>query len=158
GEVGMVAINRVDRISLDELHCQMGHISPKAAMRLVDEGIIEGIELMSRQEKSCDSCAYAKSTRKPIKKERSKPRAQSIGDEIHSDLWGPAPIQTPSHKKYYASFTDDHSRYTHVWLMTAKDETFETYKAYEALLETQFSARIKKLHTDRGGEYLSGEF
>jgi len=55
-------------------------------------------------------------------------------------------------------FTDDYSRYTHLYLIRHKDETYETYKAYEALVNTQYEAKIKILHTDRGGEFLGHEF
>jgi len=27
-------------------------------------------------------------------------------DEIYTDVWGPAPIETPQHKRYYVTFTD----------------------------------------------------
>ena len=39
-----------------------------------------------------------------------------------------------------------------------KDEAFDSYKAYEAWLMNQYNARIKCLHSDRGGEYLSDKF
>ena len=37
---------------------------------------------------------------------------------------------------YYTSFTDNHTRYTHVTLLTAKLDTFDTYKVYEAWVNT----------------------
>ena len=40
---------------------------------------------------------------------KDTPRAAKFGDEIHSDVWGPSPVQTPGHKDYYVSFTDDHT-------------------------------------------------
>jgi hypothetical protein len=42
--------------------------------------------------------------------------------------------------------------------MWAKDETFDSYKTYEAWLKTQYDILIKMLHTDRGGEYMSNAF
>jgi hypothetical protein len=156
-EYGMAAVS--EKITVDELHRRMGHIAPEAAKRLVKDGLVDGIELDESVEmKSCDSCAYAKSTRKPIRKDTEKPRAKAMGDEIHSDLWGPAPVRTPQHKEYYVSFTDDYSRFSHVYLLRGKDQTFENYKAYEALLNTQYNVKVKTLHTDRGGEFLSDEF
>ena len=38
------------------------------------------------------------------------------------------------------------------------DEAFDTYKQYEAWVNTQLSAKIKTLHSDCGGEYLAGDF
>jgi hypothetical protein len=128
----------------------LGHISPDAAKRLVKEHIVEGIVLdeSAPPPKSCDSCEYGKKTRKPVKKVSERTRAKAVGELIHSDLWGPSPTRTPQHKEYYVSYTDDHSRYSVVYLIRTKDETFETYEQYEAWLHTQFSARIKELHTE----------
>ena len=101
---------------------------------------------------------YAKATRKPIGKEHDPPCHENLGDEVHTDLWGPSPVQTPGHSQYYVSFTDDHTHYTTLYLQKMKAETFASYKSYEAWLSTQFDMKIKCLHLDRGGEYLSKEF
>ena len=78
------------------------------------------------------------------------------GEEINSDLWGPSPVQTPGKKEYYASFTDDHTRWTHVKLLHTKDKVFNAYTDSEAWAKTQFRVRsFKRLRTDHGGKYLS---
>ena len=56
------------------------------------------------------------------------------------------------------TFTDDYSRFGHVYLMRHKSETFDKFKEYRALVEKQLGKVIKTLRSDRGGEYLSGEF
>jgi len=81
-----------------------------------------------------------------------------VGDEIHSDIWGPAPVETINRKEYYVSFTDDHSRFTKIYLLRTKSEAFDSYCSFKAWLQTQHNHPIKKFHTDRGGEYLSNEF
>ena len=42
--------------------------------------------------------------------------------------------------------------------MRQKSETFEKFKEYRALVEKQLGKVIKTLRSDRGGEYLYGEF
>src|ERR1700678_3783063 len=44
------------------------------------------------------------------------------------------------------------------YLLRFKSETFDAYKVYEAELKKQKGVGIKRLHTDRSGEYLSKEF
>ena len=46
-------------------------------------------------------------TRKVILKERKAPPAKRFGDEIHTDLWGPSPINSLGGCRYYITFTDD---------------------------------------------------
>jgi hypothetical protein len=138
----------------------MGHITPDAAKLLVKKGIVKGIHLDETQSiHTCDSCEFAKTSRKAIKHERVAERAKSFGDEVHLDLWGPAPVTKKGGKEYYVSFTDDHTRFTLLYLQRTKDQTFESYKKYQSWTKTQRNiTEIKVLRSDRGGEYLSGNF
>ena len=87
------------------------------------------------------------------------PRAAKFGDEIHLDVWGPSPVQTPGRKEYYVSFMDDHTRWTHLQLLATKDGVFEAYKNFESWSKLQFGiSAFKVLHSDRGGEYLGKMF
>ena len=106
----------------------------------------------------CESCEWAKGQRKEVSRIREGERRTAVGDEVHSDLWGPAPVESINHKRYYVSFTDDYSRYSNIYFLHTKDETFNAYQTYEGWLSNQHNARIKSLRTDRGGEYLSDEF
>ena len=54
-------------------------------------------------------------------------------------------------------FTDDKTRYSKLTLLKTKDEASVAYKDFEAWCFTQLGARIKILHSDAGGEYLSNE-
>lgn len=45
-----------------------------------------------------------------------------------------------------------------VYFLKAKSEVFNTFKRFKHLVENQAGCRIKKLRTDRGTEYLSGDF
>ena len=129
--------------------------------KLVEGGLVSGIAMTYGAEENtfCASCTYAKATRKSVPKVRDDAnRTTAFGEEIHSDLWGPAPVQMLSHCHYYVSFTDDFSRLTHLYLLRRKSDTFQAHKEYEAWCQTQMGMPIKALRTDRGGEYLSKEF
>ena len=72
---------------------------------------------------TCALPIYAKTTRKPINKERQGDQASTFRDEVHSDLWGPSPLATIGGHIYYVTFTDDFSRYTSLELLKSKDQT-----------------------------------
>ena len=59
---------------------------------------------------------------------------------------------------YFIIFTDDLSRYGHVYLMTHKSKSFEIFKRFCNKVEKQTRKSIKTLRSDRRGEYLSNEF
>ncbi|KAL0315060.1 UNVERIFIED_CONTAM: Retrovirus-related Pol polyprotein from transposon TNT 1-94 [Sesamum calycinum] len=58
---------------------------------------------------------------------------------------------------YFITFTDDHSWYDYVYLMSYKPEIFVRFKEFRLEVENQTGRKIKTLRSDRGGEYLSGE-
>lgn len=105
-----------------------------------------------------DHVCTAKATWKSIPKEREGKRAKDFGREIHSDLWGPAPVETKQKKHYYITFTDDKTRFTALYLLVKKSDAFEMYLEFEQWCETQLGAHIKVLHIDRGGKYMSDKF
>jgi hypothetical protein len=56
--------------------------------------------------------------------------AKAFGDEVHSDLWGPAPIQSMGKWKYYITFTDDSTCYTCLTALHSKDKALNAYKDF----------------------------
>ena len=158
-EHALTASAAFEQVSIHTLHRRLGHVSLDSIRNLTRNNAIAGVQVIDDGSPSiCDSCEYAKATRKVIQKERTAPQAGAFGDEVHTDLWGPSPIQSLGGRKYYASFTDDYSRYTRLALLRSKDETLEANKTFAAWAKTQHNAHIKQLRSDRGGEYTSGDF
>src|SRR3954464_11140031 len=50
------------------------------------------------------------------------------------------------------------TRCCHVYLLKSKDEALSFFKIYKAEAENQLDRKIKRLRSDRGGEYFSNEF
>ncbi|GLB45851.1 putative reverse transcriptase (RNA-dependent DNA polymerase) [Lyophyllum shimeji] len=150
----------VKTLTLNQFHRRMGHISPAVTRHLVKEGFVTGVRLESTPAGDffCESCIYTKATRKPVSKVRVSERTKEFGDEIDSNLWGPARVATKQGRRYYNTFTDNKTRLTHLHLLRNKSDAFDAYKQHEARCETQMKPKIKVPHSDRGGEYLGKEF
>ena len=110
----------------------------------------------------CEGCILGKMTKIPFPK-KSTHRASRPLELVHSDLCGP--MQVPSHggSRYVLTFTDDYSRYTTVYFLRNKSETFSKFKDYVHLMENHSGQKlhhlnIKTLRNDNGGEYTSGDF
>lgn len=58
----------------------------------------------------------------------------------------------------YATFIDDFSRYTWVYLLKTKDEVFDIFFKFKSAMENQLNTKIKCLRSDNGGEYTSTKF
>ena len=141
-------------LTIEELHHRMGHIAPETIRYMISNGGFEGMNIdLTSMIQPCDSCEYANTTQKHIKKVHETPRAAKFSDEIHLDIWGPLPIQTAGHKEYYVSFTDDSTRWTHLQLLAMKDSIFKAWAKLHFEIQT-----FKTLRSDRGGEYLGKAF
>ncbi|KAL0445204.1 UNVERIFIED_CONTAM: hypothetical protein Slati_2243100 [Sesamum latifolium] len=84
--------------------------------------------------------------------------ANSLLDLVHTDVCGPLNTPARGEFSYFITFTNDHSRYGYVYLMRYKSEAFGRFKECRLKSENQTVHKIKALRSDRGGEYLSGEF
>ncbi|KAL0405848.1 UNVERIFIED_CONTAM: Transposon Ty2-GR1 Gag-Pol polyprotein [Sesamum latifolium] len=84
--------------------------------------------------------------------------ANDLLDLVHIDVCGLLSISAIGEFSYFITFTNDRSRYGYVYLMRYKSEAFGRFKEYRLEVENQTNCKIKSLRSDRGGEYLSGEF
>ena len=102
-------------------------------------------------ENICTSCQMGKSCHLPfslIEKIDTVPIAK-----IHCDLWGPAPVSSVQHFKYYVIFIVDHSRFTWFYPLKRKSEFFQTFLSFQRMVENQFNSKIKNFQCDGGGEF-----
>lgn len=59
---------------------------------------------------------------------------------------------------YYVSFIDDYSHKTWIYFLKGKNEVFNKFKEFKALVENLSKNKIKIFRSDNGGEFTSGEF
>ena len=137
-----------EELTLDQFHCHMGHISTGVAHHLVDNGFVTGVHLEltpSGEPFFCESCVYVKATQKPILKSHKGKHAMKFDDEIHSDLWRPAPVKTKGGQKYYVTFTDNMSQLMHLYLLQLKSDAFKAYKQYKVWCMTHLGVAINRV-------------
>ena len=85
-------------------------------------------------------------------------RSSNLLDLVHSDLCELNDMLTRGGNRYFLTFIDDCFRFTYVFLLKNKSETFNAFKVYKIGVENQLSKKIKLLRSDGGGEYFSSEF
>jgi hypothetical protein len=85
-------------------------------------------------------------------------RANQVLQLIHSDLVGPMPVQFIGQLRYFVVFTNDYTRKSWVYFMSAKGQTFQIFQTIKSKVEKETRTHIKCLRTDKGGEFLSHEF
>ena len=110
------------------------------------------------EEKECITCKESNIQRQAMPKLRTTPLAQSFGDRIHMDIWGPASRQTPQGFKYILTLVDDSTRWCDIMFLKTKDNAYGAYMQYARLLKTQYNLTIKILQSDNDTVFLSESF
>jgi histone deacetylase 1/2 len=95
----------------------------------------------------CDSCQKAKSHQLPYPLLDNVSKAPL--DLIHSDIWGPAPTSVGRYS-YYVSFIDDYSRYTWLYPLKKKSDSYQVFQNFQNLVERKFDRKIISMQTDWG--------
>ncbi|MCO5568445.1 hypothetical protein L7F22_022144 [Adiantum nelumboides] len=137
-------------------HYRLGHPHVQAMRTLLLYKMARGIEFTQVSIDLCEACIFGKMSR--TKFPRSTHRTNQPLELVHSDVFGPLPIKSLTGNSYVLLFMDDYSKYTIIFFLKHKSETFHCFQRYHNLTERQTSHALKVLRTDNGGEYLSHEF
>lgn len=137
-------------------HLRYGHLNVNGLKLLVQKYMVIGLPKIKELD-LCEGCIYGKQTRKLFPVGKSW-RATTCLELVHADLCGPMKMESLGGSRYFLMFTDDYSRFSWVYFLKFKSETFENFKKFKAFVENQSGNKIKSLRTDRGGEFLSNDF
>jgi Reverse transcriptase (RNA-dependent DNA polymerase)/gag-polypeptide of LTR copia-type/Integrase core domain/GAG-pre-integrase domain len=129
-------------------HYRIGYPSDKVLKNLMS--------LPTLNSSHCEICRMSKQTRPPYQLSTSK--SQKCFELIHSDVWGPAPIDSHSGFKYFVTFIDDFSRTTWLYLLKSKGEVFSKFEEFIFFVENQFDAKVKIFRSDNGTEFINNNF
>ena len=113
--------------------------------------------LFKKNQVFCDSCTQRKQTRKSFKTRTENLSTKPL-ELIHMDLFGPTRSVSLSGRKYGYVLVDDFSRYTWVFFLTHKQETFNEFQVFYKKTEQEGKYKISSLQSDHGGEFQNTEF
>ncbi|CAL1363606.1 unnamed protein product [Linum trigynum] len=135
-------------------HKRLGHVSISKLAELSKLSLARGIpKFKDKTDFFCNACAAGKHKKKSFK---SKPNITTIRtfELIHMDLFGPCNVTSLGGKNYVYVLVDDFSRFTWVYFLSNKDETFEKFKTFVTL----HHQNIDSIRSDNGGEFISDVF
>ncbi|CAI6012173.1 unnamed protein product [Closterium sp. NIES-65] len=92
---------------------------------------------------------------KQLEKDGAEQEAFGAG---HMDLVGPLPVQGHKGERYFLTIVDDWSRLMWVYPLKQKDHAASTIRDdWLPFVEKQAECVVKRIRTDRGGEFLGAE-
>jgi hypothetical protein len=95
-------------------------------------------EVMS---KVCEACQLGKQVRHPFPVQTTHVSSKPL-EMIQSDVWT-TKTKSIGGWKYYVSFIDDHTRKEWVYFMKHKDEVFQHFLNFKAMVEKEKGVNIK---------------
>lgn len=147
--------------SLYKLKLKLRTDSSKANLIEVDKNLMHrrmGHSSTYPCEGVCEVCLKGKQARFPHNSIEEERKAKHLLEIVSSDVCGPISPTSQDGKKYFVTFIDHFSHFTVCYFMETKDEVFEHFKTYLAMIENKFNKRMERLRLDNGGEYISSEF
>ena len=136
-------------------HKRLGHANPKILEALKRNDFID-FSSWSKAPRICVSCQLGKSCRKSFNLSNNK--ADFPLQKVHCDIWGPAPITSTQHFRYYVLFVDDYSRFSWLYPLKQKSDFLECFLKFQKQVEKQLDKKITIFQSDGGGEFNSTAF
>ncbi|CAI7835171.1 unnamed protein product [Closterium sp. NIES-54] len=102
---------------------------------------------------TCLNCTRSKLCQQPHLASASVAAAPL--DLVRMDVWGLAPVGTRGGHRYFLLIVDDHTRYVSVHLLHTKADAPEAIMAWVNQAHTTFGTKVKRLHSDGGGEFCN---
>ena len=151
---GETSVVRADVNLTNIWHSRLRHMSLKNMNLLVKGGYLDSKEVHTLD--FCEECVLGKSHKQSFLE--GKHTTKGILEYIHSDLWGSVSNEpTLSGCRYFLTFIDDYSRKVWIRFLRSKDEVFENFSEWKALVENQTKKKIKCLRTDNGLEFCNNQ-
>ena len=139
-------------------HKRFGHASFSLLDKLRSKELVEGLPSINFQkDRVCDACVRGKQTRISFKSKKYISSKKPL-ELIHMDLCGPMRIQSRSGKRYVMVIVDDFSRFTWVFFLVSKDETFDEFVAFAKKEQRRTGCPLVHLRSDHGTEFENSKF
>ncbi|GKB56042.1 putative ribonuclease H-like domain-containing protein, partial [Tanacetum coccineum] len=145
------------KASLDEStkwHRRMAHVNFKNMNKLAKHGLVNGLpSKLFTNENNCVACNKGKQHKASYKAITAVSTISEPLQLLHMDLFGPTSIRSIDHKHYSLVVTDDFSRFSWVFFLGSKDETFYILRDFITFVENQLTKKVKAIRCDNGTEF-----
>ncbi|GJY32861.1 putative ribonuclease H-like domain-containing protein [Tanacetum coccineum] len=146
-------------------HRRMGektkHVNLKNINKLVQGNLVRGLPSKTfKIDHSCLACNKGKQHRASCKKVKERTIREPL-ELLHMDLFGPVSVESINKKKYCLVVTDDCSKFSWVFFLAYKDETYDMLHDLIVGLENRLRHKVKTIRCDNGTEFknqLMNEF
>ena len=120
---------------------------------LVKKNLVDGVSVKHFHFNDvCVSCKKGKQKKKshPHKKVNS---VEVPFECLHMDVIGPMKCKSINNDQYILVVTDDYSRFSWVFCMPNKSDTFENLMILFSKIKTLYKSKVRRIRSDNGTEF-----
>ncbi|GKC52663.1 putative ribonuclease H-like domain-containing protein [Tanacetum coccineum] len=138
-------------------HRKLGHINFKTMNKLVRGNLVRGLPLkLFENDHTYVACQKGKQHKASCKTKLVSSISQPL-QMLHVDLFGPTFVKSLNKKIYCLVVTDYFSRFSWVFFLASKDETYGILKTFITGIENQINHKVKFNRCDNGTEFMNTE-
>ena len=137
-------------------HRRLAHIHMHHLNRIASKELVVGLpKLKFERDKLYEACQnQTKSTFKPLNViSSSKPL-----ELLRMDLFGPSRTMSLGGNYYGLVIVDDYSRFTWMFFIATKDETYHVFKRFVKVVQNEKDCSISSIKSDNGREFHNEKF
>ena len=139
-------------------HRRLGHLSPRSIRTLESLGLVRGLpSQLGNTPNSCETCIKSKQVKSVFNKKKEISTKKPL-ELLHMDLFGPNRVASLGGKYFCLVIVDDYSRYTWVFFLSQKNDTFDTFRTFTKKVQNELELKIKTIRSDHGGEFENHDF
>src|SRR5574338_561147 len=139
-------------------HIRFCHINFNTINKLAKNKLVKGLlNIKFKTNIFCDACKLGKLTKSSFKLKKVISTEKPL-ELLHMDLFGPTQVQSINHNRYVFVIVDDFSRYTWIFFLKNKSDTFDNFKVFVKRIQNIKTLKIKNIRSDHGGEFENEVF
>ncbi|GKE19624.1 putative ribonuclease H-like domain-containing protein, partial [Tanacetum coccineum] len=142
-------------------HIRLGHVNFKNINKLVKGNLVKGLpSKIFKHDNPCLACRKGKQHKASCKKLEEKTVREPL-ELLHMDFFGPISVESLNKKKYCLVVIDDCSKFSWVFFLAYKDETYNILHDLIVGLENKLRHKVKIIRSDHRTEFknkLMNEF
>ncbi|GJX12920.1 putative ribonuclease H-like domain-containing protein [Tanacetum coccineum] len=129
-------------------HRRLGHVNFKNINKLVKRNLVRGLPSKTfKHDHSCMACRKGKQHKASCKKLEERTVREPL-ELLHIDLFGPVSVASLNRKKYCLVVTNDCSRFSWVFFLVYKDETYDILHDLIVGLENKLRQKVESISVD----------
>ena len=142
------SIVKQPEIKEDVWHRRYGHLGVSSLQKLANKNLVNGFDFdLSKELTFCEACPQGKQHRNKFTP--SNKRADQLLGLVHSDVCGKMNEKSLGGAEYFLTFIDDKTRYVWVYCLQRKDQVFEKFCEWQAMVGRSTGQKLKALCRQR---------